>query len=370
MKPFLLASLCLALACPARPATSFRQALPGYRYQFPRDHASHPAFQLEWWYYTGHLESAQGRRFGYQITFFRSALRPELRGRRSWWATRDIIFAHLAITDENKGRFYNTDRAARAALRLAGAEAAVPHVWIGNWALRFTGKTGDIQMMRASGREGEVEFALDLTQRALKPPIIHGQAGVSQKSAGQGRATHYYSFTRLATSGTLRLGNERLAVTGQSWFDHEFGSNQLGQNQVGWDWFCIQLADGRELMLYRLRLRDGSTEPLSSGTLIERNAQTRHLKLAEFRVEPLTTWRSPKTGAVYPARWRITLPRESLTLETTPTVADQELVTRRPLNVAYWEGSIRVTGTQQGRPLSGVGYLEMVGYTQALSGLS
>jgi len=371
MKSFLALGLCLALAQPVLPATSFRQALPGYRYRFPRDHASHPAFQTEWWYYTGHLESpkgAQRRRFGYQLTFFRHALTPEVSGRQSKWATRDIIFAHLALTDETQARFYSTDRIARAGLGLAGANTVVPHVWIYQWTLRFTGKTGASQSLRASGSDGGVEFALDLRQRAVKPPIIHGENGVSQKSAGVGRASHYYSFTRLATDGTVRIGGERFRVTGQSWFDHEFGSNQLGKNQVGWDWFSLQLADGRELMLYRLRLRGGGTEPLSSGTVVEKNGQARHLKREEFRLEPLTSWRSPRSGGVYPARWRVTLPREGLVLETTPTVADQELETRRSLSIAYWEGSISVTGTQRGRPVSGAGYLEMVGYARGLEG--
>lgn len=352
------------VGAPAAPASNFRLALPGYQYQFPRDHASHPAFATEWWYYTGHLQARQGRRFGYQVTFFRVAMKPELTGRTSKWAARDIILGHLALTDETQGAFYYTDRVSRAALGLAGAESRTPHIWLGNWALRFRGPDGKQQIVRAGGISRETEFAVSLTQTAKKPPIIHGQNGISQKSAGKGRASHYYSFTRLATEGTIRIGRETFQVNGQSWFDHEFGSNQLAKNQVGWDWFSIQLADGRELMLYHLRLRGGGTDPYSSGTLVERNGRARHLKLQDFKIEPLGIWRSPTSGANYPARWRVTLPREGMTLDIQPTVADQELITQRSTGITYWEGSIRIQGTQRGRPISGAGYVELTGYAR------
>ena len=367
--------------------SSFRLALPGYRFVFPRDHAAHPPFATEWWYYTGHLqardERGEQRRFSYQLTFFRQALTPQAltpqilaTRRQSKWAARDIVFAHLALTDETYQHFYFTDRIARAALGLAGAEEQTPHVWIGDWSLRFAG--GE-QKLRASGTDASgvdttnvnvtgdssnsgMPFALDLTQRALKPLVVHGVNGVSQKAAGRGRASHYYSFSRLQTRGTLRLGEERFEVTGQSWFDHEFGSNQLAPGQAGWDWFSLQLDDGRELMLYRMRLRNGGTDPFSSGTIVERDGRTRHLKREEFLIESRTTWRSPQSGAAYPARWRVTLPREGIALEVMPTVANQELRTRRSTGINYWEGSVRATGVQRGRALNGVGYVELTGY--------
>jgi len=350
-------------------ASAFKLALPGYQYQFPRDHNSHPAYATEWWYYTGHLKSKDGRKFGYQLTWFRTALAPSI-DRQSAWAARDLMFAHFALTDERGQTFYFADRIGRANLGLNGADAnsKTPRIWCGDWVLKFGGNNGNSQTMRAraqsdaSATQGQA-FALDLTQRALKPPVIHGENGVSQKSAGRGRASHYYSFTRLQTSGTLVLGNERLSVTGQSWFDHEYGSNQMDASQVGWDWFSIQLSDGRELMVYRLRLKNGSTEPLSSGTLVERNGRARHLTRAEFSLQPLSNWKSPATGATYPARWRVSLPREKMELEVTPTVANQELrPSRTGANLAYWEGSIGVRGTQNGRAIAGVGYLEMTGY--------
>ena len=352
----------------AAQASTFKLALPGYQYQFPRDHNGHPAYATEWWYYTGHLKSQDGRRFGYQLTWFRTALAPSIQ-RKSAWAARDLMFAHFALTDERGQTFYFADRIGRANLGLNGADtdSKTPRIWCGDWVLKFLGN-GNSQTLRAraqsdaSATQGQA-FALDLTQKASKPLTIHGTDGVSQKSAGKGRASHYYSFTRLQTRGTLVLGQERLSVSGQSWFDHEYGSNQMDASQVGWDWFSIQLQDGRELMVYRLRLKNGKTEPLSSGTLIEKNGRVRHLSRAEFALTPLSNWKSPATGATYPARWRITLPREKIVLETTPTVANQELrPSRTGANLAYWEGSIAVRGAQNGRALSGVGYLEMTGY--------
>jgi predicted secreted hydrolase len=347
---------------------AFQPALPGYKYQFPRDHASHPAYQTEWWYYTGHLQSSNGGRFGYELTFFRHALLPRLTNRKSKWAIRDVILAHLALTDETGKRFYFTDRAGRTALGLAGADPTttkkLPRIWLGSWALRFQGRRGEVQTMRANGASGGTEFAIDLAQRALKAPVVHGQNGVSQKSEGKGHASHYYSLTRLATSGSLRIGSTRYKVSGQSWFDHEFGSGQLGKGQTGWDWFSIQLDNGRELMLYQLRLRDGSIDPYSSGTVVERDGRTRHLTRAEFRIESLSSWRSPHSGATYPARWRVGLPREKIQLEILPTLADQELSTSHSTQVSYWEGSVRVTGTQRGQPLTGVGYVELTGYAK------
>lgn len=352
-------------AAKAAPNAAFQLAVPGYHYQFPRDHAAHPAYATEWWYYTGHLQATNGQRFGYELTFFRVGLLPQLIKRTSHWATRDVILAHLALTDEAANKFYYTDRASRAVLGLAGAEVKTPHTWIADWVARFA-EPGDRQALRATGQSGGTEFAISLTQHPLKPLVLHGDKGVSQKAAGLGHASHYYSFTRLATRGTVRLGNTRYAVTGQSWFDHEFGSNQLGKAQAGWDWFSIQLDDGRELMLYRMRLRNGSTDPYSSGTLIERNGVARHLRLQDFRIEALNRWHSVASNADYPARWRIILSRLGINFDITPTVANQELVTQRSTSVTYWEGSVRVSGTQQGRALRGVGYVELTGYAGSL----
>lgn len=354
---------------PPPPPDKFRLALPGYEYSFPRDHRSHPDFQTEWWYYTGHLRSVSGKNFGYQLTFFRTALLPRLVNRQSLWATRDVIFGHLALTDETDQKFYFTDRISRSALGLAGARSTPaegqPDIWIDDWAMQFKNGNGNQQSLQAFGisADGKTNFGVELTQSALKPPAIHGQNGVSQKSAGRGRASHYYSFTRLKSAGKIRIGAQEYSVVGESWFDHEFGSNQLSDQQIGWDWFSIQFDDGRELMLYQLRLKNGSIDPFSSGTWIEKNGDVRHLKRDEFQIEVRDQWQSPRSQASYPSRWKVTVPREKVVLEIAPTVSNQELDTKRSTNVTYWEGSVRATGTHSGK-----GYVEMTGYAQKFNG--
>jgi predicted secreted hydrolase len=363
---FAVLVLGLLLTLPLHAEKKFSAALPGYKFQFPRDHGSHPDYQTEWWYYTGHLQGAKGRRFGYQLTFFRTALAPSLQGRTSKWAVRDVIFAHFALGDIQDKQFYSTDCINRAALNLAGADKAgarSPRIWVNDWQMRFEGKTGERQTLRATGEANDMKFSIALQQYALKKPVMHGKNGVSQKSAGVGHASHYYSFTRLQSSGTLRIGGQTFAVTGQSWFDHEFGSSQMDRNQTGWDWFSLQLDDGRELMLYQLRLPDGRVEPLSSGTLVEKNGSARHLALSDFEIEPLGTWRSPRSGGTYPAKWRVRLPKERIDLTITPSLADQELNPRRGAPFDYWEGSVEVGGSQ-----SGQGYVELTGYAAPIGG--
>lgn len=359
-------------ARPESPLTSntnsagFRLALPRYEYAFPRDHGSHPAYQTEWWYYTGHLRSTEPpRNFGYQLTFFRRALVPELKNRTSQWATHDVIFAHLALTDETGKKFYFTNRISRATLQLAGAQTgndSTPRIWIDDWSLIFA--PGE-QRLRAMGESGSTPFGIELRQRALKDPVIHGEKGVSQKSAGAGRASHYYSLARLQTEGKVRLGDNEYSVTGNSWFDHEFGSNVLASNQTGWDWFSLQLDDGRELMLYQLRLKNGGIDEYSSGTLVEKDGSSRHVKRDDFQIEVVDYWTSPTSGAKYPARWSVKIPREKIDFEIEPTVNNQELHTKGSVGITYCEGSVRVSG-QNG--IIGKGYVEMTGYAEEFDG--
>ena len=360
-------------AAPKTP--QFRLALPGYKFQFPRDHGSHPQFRTEWWYYTGHLRAQDNRRFGYQLTFFRTALTPQTPNRASKWATRDVIFAHFALTDENGRRFFSDDRISRAAIGLAGAQNAnsktLPRIWLNDWNLQFTGKNGQSQTTRARGRarnqQGTI-FALDLKHNALHGPIEHGQNGVSQKSAGAGRAAHYYSFTRLDSAGTITIDNQKFAVSGQSWFDHEFGSSQLSREQTGWDWFSLQLSDGRDLMLYQLRQQNGRIDPYSSGTIVSSNGKARHLKRSDFSLEVLQTWRSPHSNGVYPAQWRLRVPSEKIALTLTPVLSDQELDTSRSTGITYWEGLVNATSTSQGRAVTARGYVELTGYARRFEG--
>ncbi len=370
---FVVFLLLLGSSVHAAPA-KFRLALPGYKFAFPRDHGSHPAYSTEWWYYTGHLRAKNGREFGFQATWFRTALAPAIK-RQSKWATRDIYFAHFALTDASGKRFYFSDKIGRGALGLSGADAnkSAPRVHVGDWNLQFGEGNGNTQSIRLNATSDQSatrgqKFGVRLNFRALKSPTIHGQNGVSQKSSGVGRASHYYSFCRLDASGTVQLNGETFSVAGQSWFDHEFGSSQLERNQTGWDWFSIQLSDGRELMLYHLRLKGNRVEPLSSGTLVERNGSVRHLKLSDFRLTPLRQTKVA-SGARYPISWKIEVPTLGLSLVSTPAMDDQELrPVRSGVDLSYWEGSISLRGTANGKPISGRGYLELTGYAKAFGG--
>lgn len=352
-------SAAIVAGAPARATDrdGFRLALPPYAFTFPLDHAAHPGFRHEWWYYTGHLRSGT-RSFGYELTFFRIGVPvADSVDSGSAWRAHQLLFRHLALTDEQGDRFLSDDRGERQALDLAGADSTRYLVWIGD---DYAGLEADRRTHRLVASTDR--FGLDLHLTPDKPPVVHGEHGVSQKTAGAGNASHYYSFTRLGTRGRLVLGRDTLAVEGASWMDHEFGSAHLADTHAGWDWFSVQLADGRDLMLYRLRLKDGGLEPFSSGTLVDSSGRVRHIRYDEFDTGPTGEWVSPRTGGHYPSGWIVRIPGLGLELKLTPTVLDQELVARSMGGLAYWEGSVRVTGTSAGRPVTGQGYVELTGY--------
>ncbi len=339
----------------------FRPALPGWHYEFPRDHAAHPDFKTEWWYYTGHLTGPKGEPFSYQLTFFRVGVRRPEPVARSAWALHTLYFAHLALTDIQGGKFIFHEKASRGALGMAGAATDVYRVWIDDWQASLTGQGHHLQAAAP-------DLRLDLHLTPRKPPVIHGTDGISRKAAGEGYASHYYSLTRMTTVGTLTYGGRTIPVQGQSWMDHEFSSSQLAPYQTGWDWFSLQLDDGRELMLYVLRHADGTLDPFSFGTLVDPQGVGRHLTLADFTLQSLSTWKSSRSGAVYPASWNLNLPGEGYELTIKPTLPHQELVTAQSTRVTYWEGSVRVTGTRHGQPITGQGYVELTGYAGSLGG--
>lgn len=338
-------------------ADGFWLAVPPYDFRFPIDHAAHPTYRIEWWYYTGHLRAGE-RRFGYELTFFRLGVPAGSNAKPgSAWRANHLMFRHLTLTDETGKRFLTDEKAERAALDLAGADSTRYLVWIGD---DYAGLEADRSTHRLVGT-GE-DFSLDLRLTPEKPPVIHGERGVSQKSAGAGNASHYYSLTRLATRGRLVLGKDTLAVEGRSWMDHEFSSDRMRETHTGWDWFSVQLSDGRDLMLYRLRLKGGGLEPLSSGTLVDADGRTQTVRYSDFDTGPTGEWQSPRTGARYPSGWRVRVPRAGIDLQLEPTVKDQELWVQTMGGLAYWEGSVRVTGTSAGKPVTGEGYVELTGY--------
>ena len=319
----------------------FAVAKPGYRYEFPRDHYSHPDFRTEWWYWTGNLRDAEGRRFGFELTFFRQAVNEKDRAPRNPWDATDLYLAHLALSDVAGGRFRHAERVNRAGPGLAGVDAARGTIWNGNWR-------AGLDRLEAVTEE----FQLRLEFSTVKPPVIHGVNGLSQKSAGEGHASHYISFTRLEARGTLMLDGRRFELNGTAWMDHEFFTHQLEPDQAGWDWMSIQLEDRTELMLFRLRRKDGSIDPFSAGTYVDRAGRARHLSVGDFTLTPVgTRWNN------YPVAWRVEVPSLGLRLDATTPLRNQELGGNSVYSPKYWEGAMDFSGTHKG-----VGYLEMTGY--------
>ncbi|HEY4718587.1 MAG TPA: lipocalin-like domain-containing protein [Anaerolineales bacterium] len=343
-----------------RSIEGFTRASGPQPFDFPTDFGPHPDYRTEWWYYIGNLDTADGRHFGFELTFFRVALLPAnlAAPRASDWAANQIYMAHFALTDVSGGQFHAFQRFARGALGLAGAQASPFRVWLEDWQVAQAGE--GIYLLKAAN-EG---LALELRLIDRKGPVPHGEEGYSQKGPDPGNASYYYSQTRLQVEGDIYIGDETFAVSGLSWSDHEYSTSVLSAGQVGWDWFAIQLDDGSEVMLYAVRRADGSIDPFSSGTLIEADGSTQTLGLEDFAIETLDLWRSPHTDAEYPSGWKLTIPSAGLQLELSPYLLDQEL----KLSTIYWEGAVEISGTQHGQPVSGVGYVELTGYAEPFNG--
>lgn len=321
---------------------AWREALPGYKYQFPRDHFEHPAFRTEWWYYTGNVTDTSGRRFGFELVFFRQgeSAKPDS---ASVWSIRDLYLAHAALTDASGKHFWYDERLNRGGPGIAGASFADRRVWNGNWQVRWS---GDHQTLDAITDKFQFHIAL----APMKPFVIQGENGVSQKAAGKGRASHYVSFPLLGASGTITEAGIAYKVHGTAWMDHEWFSEQLAENESGWDWFSIQLNNNTEVMLYELRRKDGAIDPYSSGTYIDAKGAAHHLRNTDFTVQPLA-----KCGK-YPILWRVRIPSLNIDLTCKPVLDNQELRAHNG-GPSYWEGAVDYSGTQKG-----VGYLEMTGY--------
>ena len=344
-------------------AGDWKLAEAGWRYEFPRDHSIHEEFKTEWWYFTGNLADSSGRRFGYQLTFFRHGIRhpaardPEM----SRFVVGDLKFSHFTVTDVAGRQFQFQQKTSRGAFGEAGFNDGERIAWIQSWTLRRD--RDDVFHLSADMPDAAIELQL----RGSKLPVIHGEDGISRKAASEGHASHYYSMTRLETSGEVRIGGRSFQVTGQSWFDHEWATNQLAPGQIGWDWLSVQFDDNTELMLYQMRLENGMSDPSSSGTIISPDGSSMHLTRASYTMKPTRFWKSKRTGAQYPIAWQVEVPGQRMELSVTTPVEDQELAL---LPLAYWEGAVEVEGTRDGKPLRGRGYLELTGYGAPLRELS
>ncbi|MGD8600162.1 MAG: lipocalin-like domain-containing protein [Gemmatimonadota bacterium] len=334
----------------------YSRAFEPRTFDFPADHGPHPDFRTEWWYVTGNLESEAGRDFGFQFTIFRNALAPDASASPSAWSTRQAYMGHFTVTDVQDGRFHAFERFARGAAGLAGAEAPPLRVWLEDWALEAEGATTFPLRLRAE--EDDVALSLELSRG--KPAVQQGDRGLSQKGPEPGNASYYYSQTRMPASGTLVVEADTFAVRGSAWLDREWSTSALSDGQVGWDWFALQLDDGWDLMVYRLRRADGSADPLSDGVLVD--PEGRRVALGwgtDITMESTGTWTSPLDGAVYPSGWRIAVPARGWDLRVEPRIRDQEL----DVSFRYWEGAVSVDGVGEGgRSVDGRGYVELTGY--------
>jgi predicted secreted hydrolase len=345
----------LALVCQTVFATDFRIAAPGYELVFPRDHGAHDGYRTEWWYFTGHLRTEEGRRWGFEVTFFRVAVAQADSAKRTEWDLRHIMPAHFAITDVTGKAFRYYEKLNRDSKFTAHASPEKLDVFNEAWRAT-TNPDGSWRLVAMEGTD-----SIDLTLRSRKPPALHGDNGLSVKAEGAGYASHYYSMTRLEASGRVNGA----PATGEAWMDHEFGSSALRENQRGWDWFSIQLDNDTEIMLYVIRRNDGTPDVTSSGSLIASDGRVIPIRRDQMRITALDRWRSTKSGATYPMGWRVELPAFGVSLTLKPLLREQELLTRGSTNVTYWEGAVDVSGSFGDVGVRGAGYVEMTGYAAA-----
>ena len=341
--------------------TGFARATEPNNIQFPRDLGSHDDFQTEWWYYTGNLEADDGRQYGYQFTIFRRALTPDSEVGEtavSDWRTNQVYLAHFTVSDVVNEAFYPSERFSRGAVGLAGAQATPYRVWLEDWSAEEVAP-GEVRLLADGG-----EAALDLILRPTLPPVLHGDGGLSPKGPEVGNASYYYSLVQQTTSGTVRIGDETIAVTGRSWKDHEYSTSGLSDEATGWDWFSLQFDDGSALMFFQIRREDGTLEPYSSGSFIAADGTVTHLTREDWSLDVLDEWTSPTSGATYPAAWQIEILPLELVLEGRPLMPNQEL----NVSTVYWEGASSFSGTLAGQPVSALGYVEMTGYFATMRG--
>ncbi len=351
-------------------ASAFSRALSVRDMRWPDDHGAHDDYLLEWWYYTGNVTDASGRPFGYQLTVFRRALAPpdpalSTPAAQAGMSFSQLYFAHFALSDIQASQHYAFERFSRGAGGLAGAQAKPFRAWVQSWTID---EGQDARPIDAAGRvrlkAAEGGVAIDLETTPDKPLVLQADRGLSPKSAEPGNASYYYSFTRLRTQGRISIGSQQFEVSGASWMDHEWSTSLLGDNAEGWDWLALQMDDQRELLIAQVRSKGGQPQDsfMALATLIGADGTPRTLKRDEVTFEAVERWTSPQTGARYPTRWRVAIPSASLALDVRTRFDDQEA----NLTTLYYEGTVAATGTADGKPVSGVGYLEMTGYAASI----
>ncbi len=334
----------------------YKRAVEPRDFSFPEDHGPHWGYKTEWWYITGNLSAENGHRFGYQITFFKTAIAADSAGLEDAWEFSNIYMAHLGLSDITNEQFYSYERFQRGAAGLAGAQTTPFRVWLDNWSLQQTEPFSATRFSVRFNAETE-QAAITLDYRALKEAVLQGEKGLSQKGRGAGNASYYYSYTRLATSGQILLNGQSYEVDGLSWMDREWSTSALEEQQAGWDWFALQLDDGTDIMYYQLRFKNGDVDSLSRGTWVNADNSYETINYKDMQLTALE-YATAGSGTRYPLKWRMQIPGRQMNITVSATFTDQE----HRHSFRYWEGAVIVGGTVAGAPVSGSGYLEMTGY--------
>ncbi len=341
-------------------ASTLRDGTEHAGVELPRDLYAHKNAQTEWWYYTGHMRTAGGRRFGIELVFFKRRTDLDRFGVVPLrLIANPIYFAHFALTDESRSVFrYEHRKSANSPFDPPAVTSSKRYyLRLGDWTVR---EAHGLHLLRASlGRDLIFEVAL----KPAKPLVLNGENGVSFKDHNE--ASRYFSFTRMEAEGDITWHGATEHFTGSAWMDREFGTWTATENQKGWDWFSLQFENNSELMVYYIRDGAGRPSKFSSGSFVDHDGERTHLAREDFEVEPTGYWRSPQTGAIYPSGWRLRVARLSIDVRVTPVIKDQELDTRGTTMIVYWEGACDVEGRMRDAETRGRAYVELVGYDRS-----
>jgi len=336
---------------------NFDKAIEKRKFIFPEDHGPHPGFRTEWWYFTGNLTSEDNKQFGYQFTIFRTALSKDSNEGKSEWSSNQIYMAHFAVTDISENEFYYDERFSRNGNGLAGAQIDPFKVWLEDWQINQISDNAVFELPKLNIKARSDKAEIDFDVESVKPLVLQGDSGLSQKGKGEGNASYYYSYTKLKTEGKIKIDGKDFTVNGYSWMDREWSTSALSDDQKGWDWFALQLDDSTEIMYYQMRKNDGSPDIFSKGTIIDDNGSVRTVNKEDVTLEVTEYWDSPE-GEKYPSGWMLKIPSENIELRLTPAVKEQLM----NVSVRYWEGAVKIEGMKNGSEIKGRGYVELTGY--------
>lgn len=336
---------------------NFEKAVEKRKFSFPKDHGPHPGFRTEWWYFTGNLTSTDDKKFGYQFTIFRTSLSSDTNPGVSKWSSNQIYMAHFTVTDISNDKFYFDERFSRDGNELAGAASEPLKVWLEDWQISESENRTAFDLpvisLKAKTEKAEINFILE----SVKPTVLQGDDGLSQKGSQPGNASYYYSYTNLKTEGKIITEGKEFSVSGSSWMDREWSTSALSEDQKGWDWFALQLDDSTELMYYQMRKNDGAPDIFSKGVIAGKNGSVRKIKKEEVQLRVTDNWKS-SSGTNYPSGWELKIPSENIDLKIIPAVKDQLL----NVSIKYWEGSVKIEGVKNNSKITGRGYVELTGY--------